>query len=79
MESPRMPEAVQSFVSAAVPAVALWVPFNITVREKMPQAKKLIDASTYYPQAANVGGWAASNAFFCQEPPVVDARHQGLG
>jgi len=33
-----MPEAVTSFISGAVPAVALWVPFNIAVREKVPGA-----------------------------------------
>ena len=30
----RMSEAVTSFISGAVPAVALWVPFNIPVREQ---------------------------------------------
>ena len=46
----RMTEAVTSFISGAVPAVALWVPFNITVRDKVPGAKKLVDASAYYPE-----------------------------
>jgi NitT/TauT family transport system substrate-binding protein len=31
----RMSEAVTSFISGAVPAVALWVPFNIPVRDKV--------------------------------------------
>jgi NitT/TauT family transport system substrate-binding protein len=53
----RMSEAVTSFISGAVPAVALWVPFNIPVRDKVPTAKKLVDASAFYPQAAIVGGW----------------------
>ncbi len=35
----RMPDAVTAFISGAVPAVALWVPFNITVRDKVPGAK----------------------------------------
>ena len=48
----RMPEAVTSFISGAVPAVALWVPFNIAVREKVPGARKLVDAGAFYPQAA---------------------------
>jgi len=60
----RMAEAVTSFVSGAVPAVALWVPFDVTVKEKVPQAKKLVDASAYYPQAAIVGGWVARNDYF---------------
>ena len=59
----RMAEAVTSFISGAVPAVALWVPFNVAVRDKVPTAKKLVDASAYYPQAAIVSGWAASNEF----------------
>src|SRR5204862_3092663 len=56
----RMAEAVTSFIAGAVPAVALWVPFNVTVRDKVPGARMLVDASKYYPQAAIVSGWAAS-------------------
>ncbi len=58
-----MANAVTSFISGAVPAVALWVPFNIAVREKVPGAKMLVDASAYYPQAAIVGGWVARNDY----------------
>ncbi len=67
----RMAEAVTSFISGAVPAVALWVPFNITVRDKVPGAKKLVDASAYYPQAAIVSGWAASNDFHAKNREVL--------
>ena len=59
-----MPTAVTSFISGAVPAVALWVPFNITVRQKVPGAKMLVDASAYFPQAAIVGGWAARSDYY---------------
>ena len=59
-----MPAAVTSFISGAVPAVALWVPFNITVRDKVPGAIKLADASAYYPQAAIIDGWAAANDYY---------------
>src|SRR6478735_3979626 len=59
-----MPAAVTAFISGAVPAIALWVPFNITVRDKVPGAVKLADASAYYPQAAIIGGWAASNDYY---------------
>jgi len=44
--------------------VALWVPFDVTVRSKVPEAKKLVDASAYYPEAAIVGGWVARNDYF---------------
>lgn len=67
----RMAEAVTSFIAGAVPAVALWVPFNITVRSKVPAAKMLVDASKYYPQAAIVGGWAAGNEFYANNKPVL--------
>jgi NitT/TauT family transport system substrate-binding protein len=59
----RMSEAVTSFISGAVPAVALWVPFNIPVREKVPNAKKLVDASAFYPKAAIVGGWVTQASY----------------
>jgi sulfonate transport system substrate-binding protein len=71
IQNQRMPEAVGSFISGAVPAVALWVPFNIAVREKVPQAIKLVDASAYYPRAAIVGGWAASNAYYGKNRAVL--------
>lgn len=60
----RMADAVTSFISGAVPAVALWVPFDVTVKQKVPGAVKLVDASAYFPQAAIVGGWAARNDWF---------------
>jgi NitT/TauT family transport system substrate-binding protein len=58
-----MSASVASFIAGEVPAVALWVPFNITVREKVPDAVKLVDASAYYPQSAVVGGWVARRDF----------------
>ncbi len=67
----RMSEAVTSFISGAVPAVALWVPFNIAVRDKVPAAKMLVDASAYYPEAAIVGGWAARNDVYDQNRELL--------
>jgi NitT/TauT family transport system substrate-binding protein len=66
----RMSEAVTSFISGAVPAVALWVPFNIPVREKVQGAKMLADASAYYPKAAIVGGWAARDDYYTKNRAV---------
>ncbi|MDP9880696.1 NitT/TauT family transport system substrate-binding protein [Variovorax boronicumulans] len=60
----RMAEAVTSFISGAVPAVALWSPFDSTVRQKATGARKLIDASAFFPQAAIMGGWAARNDYY---------------
>lgn len=67
----RMPDAVTAFIAGAVPAVALWVPFNIPVREKVPGAKMLVDASKFYPEAAIVDGWAARNDYFDSHKDVL--------
>lgn len=67
----RMPDAVTAFISKAVPAVALWVPFNISVRTRVPTAKMLVDASAYYPKAAIVGGWAARNDYYDKNKEVL--------
>jgi NitT/TauT family transport system substrate-binding protein len=71
LQNQRMPEAVDSFISGRVPAVVLWVPFNIVVREKVPQAKKLLDAGAYYPSAAIVGGWATTSAYLANNREVL--------
>lgn len=67
----RMAEAVTSFIAGAVPAVALWVPFNVTVRDKVPGAKMLVNASAYYPKAAIISGWAASNDYHAKNQEVL--------
>jgi NitT/TauT family transport system substrate-binding protein len=67
----RMPDAVTSFISGAVPAIALWVPFNLTVRDKVPDARMLVDASAYYPQAAIVGGWATTADFHAKRRDIL--------
>ncbi len=59
-----MAVAVTSFISGAVPAVALWVPFNIQVRQRVPTARMLVDASAYFPKSAIVGGWATRADYF---------------
>jgi NitT/TauT family transport system substrate-binding protein len=67
----RMTEAVTSFISGAVPSVALWVPFDSVIRQKMPGARKVIDASAFFPQAAIIGGWAARNDYYDKNPEVI--------
>jgi len=73
----RMSDAVTSFISGAVPAVALWVPFNVQVAQQRPSATMLVDASAYYPEAAIVGGWAARGDFYQQNPAVIDKIIRG--
>jgi NitT/TauT family transport system substrate-binding protein len=67
----RMQDAVTAFISGAVPAVALWVPFNVAVKKRVPTAKMLVDASAYYPKAAIVDGWAARNDYFDSHKDVL--------
>jgi NitT/TauT family transport system substrate-binding protein len=59
-----MSEAVSSFVSGAVPAVAMWVPFNIIIQKNVPGAKMISDASQFFPDAAIVGGWATTDEYW---------------
>ncbi|MFB9268563.1 ABC transporter substrate-binding protein [Bradyrhizobium erythrophlei] len=59
-----MPAAVKAFIAGEVPAVAPWVPFHVTMRQKVPDAIKLADASAFYPQSAVVGGWVARHDYF---------------
>lgn len=73
----RMSEAVTSFISGAVPAVALWVPFDVTVKEKAAGAIKLSDASEFYPEAAIVGGWAARNDYYDKNPEIIRSVIKG--
>jgi NitT/TauT family transport system substrate-binding protein len=67
----RMSDNVAAFVAGDVPAVALWVPFNVVVREKVPGAIRLVDASAYYPQTAVLGGWVARNDYFAQNKETL--------
>lgn len=67
----RMPDAVSGFIAGAVPAVALWVPFNLAVAKSVPTAKMLVDASAYYPKSAIIGGWVASNDYYAKNPGVM--------
>ena len=67
----RMAEAVTSFISGAVPAVALWVPFDTTVKQKVPGARKIVDASAFFPEAAIMGCWAAGNGYYEKMKPVL--------
>ena len=66
-----MTSAVKAFIAGEVPAVALWVPFNMTVREGLPDAIKLVDASAFYPQSAVLGGWAARTDYFADNREVL--------
>lgn len=72
-----MPQAVGAFIAGEVPAVALWVPFNLSVREKLPDAIKLVDASAFYPQSAVVGGWVARHEYYAASKDVLQRIIRG--
>jgi NitT/TauT family transport system substrate-binding protein len=77
LRNSSMSAAVASFISGEVPAVALWVPFNIAVREKLPGAIKLVDASAYYPQSAILGGWVAGHDYYANNKDVLTGIIRG--
>lgn len=68
----RMPDVVTSFVSEAVPAVAIWVPFNVPIKQKLPTAKMLFDGSQF-PSAAIVDGWAARNDLYDKNKDILQS------
>jgi NitT/TauT family transport system substrate-binding protein len=59
----KMPDAVQAFISGKVPAVALWVPFDLRVNEADKGAKE-IDNAGNYPDAGVGDGWIANNDWY---------------
>jgi NitT/TauT family transport system substrate-binding protein len=66
--------ATNAFISGAVPAVALWAPFDAQVKEQRPEAKMIDSAINYYPdKLAIVGGWVANSDFFDKNPDVLEA------
>jgi NitT/TauT family transport system substrate-binding protein len=66
-----MAGAVSAFISGAVPFVCTWAPFNVQIREKVPGAVMLSSAKDYYPQAAIIGGWVATNKFYAEHKDVL--------
>ena len=72
-----MSGAVKAFMSGEVPAVALWVPFNVLVRQDVPDAIKLADASAFYPQSAVLGGWVARPDYYADNKEVLSRIIRG--
>lgn len=68
----EMPAAVTGFISGAAPAVALWVPFDEQVEAKAAGSKMIDSAKSYYPDAAILGGWAASTKTYEQNPELLE-------
>ncbi len=66
----KMPDAVSAFIGGSVPAVALWVPFDLRVNEAGKGAKEIDDAGKY-PDAGVGDGWIANNDWYAQNKPTV--------
>ncbi|MEW6667688.1 MAG: ABC transporter substrate-binding protein [Thermodesulfobacteriota bacterium] len=72
-----MAGAVSAFISGAVPFVCTWAPFHVQIREKVQGAVMLSSAKDYYPGAAIIGGWVASNKFFEQRKDLLQKIVKG--
>ena len=71
-----MAEAVTSFISGAVPAVALWVLFDVTIRQKLPGGAA---ASTPRPSTLRRPSWAAgrrATTTTTRTPKIINALIQ---
>lgn len=68
-----MATAVNAFLAGSVPALVTWAPNDVAIRDRMPDAKLIATAGDYYPDAAILGGWVASNDFYANHK---DAIHQ---
>ena len=66
----KMPDAVNAFIGGQVPAVALWVPFDLRVNEAGKGAKE-IDNAGNYPDAGVGDGWIANNDWYADNQETV--------
>lgn len=66
----KMPDAVTAFIGGSVPAVALWVPFDLRVNEAGKGAKE-IDNAGNYPDAGVGDGWIANNTWYDENQDTV--------
>jgi NitT/TauT family transport system substrate-binding protein len=71
-----MPDAVQAFVSGSVDAIALWVPFDLRVKEGLPGGVE-VDHAGNYEDAKVADGWIANNAYFEQNKETLAALIRG--
>jgi len=71
-----MPDAVQAFVSGSVDAIALWVPFDLRLKDGRPGAVE-IDNAGNYPDAAVADGWIANNAWYEKNEDTMAAIIRG--
>ena len=73
----KMPDAVSAFIGGQVPAVALWVPFDLRVNESGKGAKE-IDNAGNYPDAGVGDGWIANNDWYADNQADRQEDHRRL-
>ena len=66
-----MAGAVSAFISGAVPFVVTWAPFEVRIMEHVKGAKLISSAKEFYPQAAIMSGWVASNKFYASNKDTL--------
>ncbi|MFZ7128083.1 MAG: ABC transporter substrate-binding protein [Desulfobacterales bacterium] len=66
-----MAGAVSAFITGAAPYVCTWAPFHVQIREKVPGVVLLSSAKDYYPEAAIIGGWVATNDYYEKNKDVL--------
>ena len=66
-----MAGAVSAFISGAVPVVCTWAPFHVQIRQRVPGSILLSSAKDYYPNAAIIGGWVATNKFYAERKDLL--------
>lgn len=65
-----MANAVTSFVSGAVPAVATWAPFDTVIGKGAPASVKLIDGAQV-ADSSILNGWSARNDVYADNKDVL--------
>lgn len=71
-----MPDAIQAFVSDSADAIAVWVPFDLRLKEGKPDAIE-IDNAGNYPDAAVADGWIANNSWYEKNEDTMTAIIRG--
>jgi NitT/TauT family transport system substrate-binding protein len=75
----RMAEAVTSFVSGAVPAVALWVPFDQTVKQKVAERAQGRRRVGVLPRGGDHGRLGRAQRLLRRQQAGADVARRRLG
>lgn len=67
-----MPAAVTTFVTRHVPAVSIWIPFNLRIKKGFPQAQLLANARSYYPKTGFIiTAYSTNNATYHKDKDLI--------